>query len=221
MSRDDDRGAALRLVPVSHETLRRLDAYVALLGKWRKTVNLLSESSFQEIWTRHIADSAQLLALAPDARIWIDMGAGAGFPGLVIAMHLAEQTGARVHLVESDQRKCAFLREAARETGAPAVVHSVRIEDAPSQITDIVDAVTARALAPLPRLVAFAKIWLDNGAIGVFPQGKAAERSEHSDLGNFDVEFSKSRTSLASRIALIRRRSGAQAGIAAAGMAEP
>src|SRR5690242_16070351 len=117
MSREDDRRAALRLVPVSHETLRRLDAYVTLLGKWRKAVNLLSESSFQEIWTRHIADSAQLLALAPDARIWVDMGAGAGFPGLVIAMQLAEHEGARVHLIESDQRKCAFLREAAREIG--------------------------------------------------------------------------------------------------------
>jgi len=216
MNREDDRRVALRLAPVSHETLRRLDAYVALLGKWRKTINLLSESSFQEVWTRHIADCAQLLALAPEARVWVDMGAGAGFPGLVIAMQLAEQPGAHVHLIESDQRKCAFLREAARETGAPAVIHNARIEDAAPQIADIVDAVTARALAPLPRLVAFAKIWLDNQAVGVFPQGKAS-KFDRSDLGNFDIEFSKSRTDPASHIALIRPRSGA----AAADAAEP
>jgi 16S rRNA (guanine527-N7)-methyltransferase len=124
-------------------------------------------------------------------------------------------------LIESDQRKCAFLREAAREIGAPAVVHNARIEDAPAQIADIVDTVTARALAPLPRLVAFAKMWLENGALGVFPQGRAANKFDYSAFGNFDVEFSKSRTNPASHIALIRRRSGAQAGIAAASTAEP
>ena len=82
--------------------------------RWRKTTNLIAESTFQSVWTRHIADSAQLLALAPDARRWVDMGSGAGFPGLVIAIQLAGVPGAVVHCIESDRRKCAFLREAVR-----------------------------------------------------------------------------------------------------------
>jgi 16S rRNA (guanine527-N7)-methyltransferase len=205
MDRNDDRTAALKLVPVSRETLARLDAYVELLGQWRRAVNLISDSSFTEIWTRHVADSAQLLALAPNAKIWVDMGSGAGFPGLVVAIQLADQPGARVHLIEADQRKCAFLREATRITGAPAVIHNERIEIAASQITDAVDAVTARALAPLPKLVDFAKIWLDKAAIGVFPRGRTREANEPSAFQNFVVDFSRSRTNRMSAISIIRK----------------
>ena len=114
----DDRRAALRLVPVSRETEDRLAAFVDLLDRWRQKTNLIANSTFASVWTRHIADSAQLLALAPEARRWVDMGSGAGFPGLVIAIQLAGVPGAVVHCIESDQRKCAFLREAARATGA-------------------------------------------------------------------------------------------------------
>ena len=120
----ENRRAALRLVPVSRETGDRLAAYVDLLARWRKTTNLIAGSTFPSVWTRHIADSAQLLALAPTARRWIDMGSGAGFPGLVIAIQLADVPGAVVHCIESDQRKCAFLREAVRATGAAATIHS-------------------------------------------------------------------------------------------------
>ena len=116
----ENRRAALRLVPVSRETEDRLATYVDLLARWRKTTNLIAESTFASVWTRHIADSAQLLALAPQARRWVDLGSGAGFPGLVIAIQLADVAGAAVHLIESDQRKCAFLREAVRVTGAAA-----------------------------------------------------------------------------------------------------
>ena len=209
LSRDDDRNAALRLAPVSRETLERLDAYVALLAKWRKAVNLISEATFAEVWTRHIADSAQLLLFAPSAKIWVDMGSGAGFPGMVVAIQLAGTAGARVHLIESDQRKCGFLREVARATGAPVQIHNERIETAAPRITDIVDAVTARALAPLPRLIAFAKIWLDAGATGVFPRGKTAgAQIEHfSDYQNgYQVAFSRSRIDKASEIAVVTRR---------------
>jgi 16S rRNA (guanine527-N7)-methyltransferase len=208
MSRNDDRSAALRLVPVSRETLERLDHYVALLGKWRKTINLISESTFAEVWTRHIADSAQLLDLAPTAKIWVDMGSGAGFPGLVIAIQLANTANALVHLVESDQRKCAFLREAARETRAAAEIHNIRIEEAVRNIPLPVDAVTARALAPLPQLTDFAKVWLDSGAIGVFPRGKTAGAytDDLSANRNVDVEFSKSRIDTSSNIAIVRNR---------------
>ena len=116
----DDRRAALRLVPVSRETEDRLATFVELLDRWRHKINLISNSTFPSVWTRHIADSAQLMALAPQAKRWVDMGSGAGFPGLVIAIQLADVPGAIVHCIESDGRKCAFLREAARATGAAA-----------------------------------------------------------------------------------------------------
>ncbi len=170
-----DRATALALVPVSSETEARFALYVDLLAKWRKVTNLISEASFAEVWTRHIADSAQLLALAPQARRWVDMGSGAGFPGMVIAIQLADIAGARVHCLESDRRKCAFLTEVARATGAPAEIHACRIESLDPDMLTPVDAVTARAFAPLPRLLELAKVWLAHGAVGVFPRGRSAE----------------------------------------------
>jgi 16S rRNA (guanine527-N7)-methyltransferase len=171
----EDRCAALRLAPVSRETGERLAAYVDLLGRWRKTTNLVAESTFPTVWTRHIADSAQLLALAPEAKRWIDMGSGAGFPGLVIAIQLAGVPGAIVHLIESDQRKCAFLREAARATGAAAAIHPKRVEAIEPASLGAVDAVTARAFAPLPLTFELARPWIERGAVGVFPRGESAK----------------------------------------------
>jgi 16S rRNA (guanine527-N7)-methyltransferase len=123
-----DRAEALRLTPVSRETLRRLDLYVEALLSWREKTNLFALSTIPHLWTRHIADSLQLLDLAPNARVWADLGSGAGFPGLPIACALADTPGAEVHLVESTGKKTAFLREAVDITGAPAVVHTERIE---------------------------------------------------------------------------------------------
>ena len=171
----DDRGRALALVPVAPEAEARLALYVDLLGRWRTVANLISEASFAEVWTRHVADSAQLLALAPEARRWVDLGSGAGFPGMVIAIQLTDVAGARVHCIESDRRKCAFLGEVARLTGAPAEIHPCRIESIDPAALAPVDAVTARALAPLPRLIEFAKVWIAHGAVGVFPRGRSAE----------------------------------------------
>ena len=102
---------------VSRETLERLEAYAGLLVRWQKTINLVAPSTLPDLWHRHFADSAQLLALAPSARNWVDLGSGAGFPGLVLAILLAERGGARVVLAESDTRKCAFLAEVVRGTG--------------------------------------------------------------------------------------------------------
>jgi 16S rRNA (guanine527-N7)-methyltransferase len=171
----EDRRAALRLVPVSRETEERLSAFVHLLGRWRKATNLTSESTFASVWSRHIADCAQLIALAPGANRWVDMGSGAGFPGLVIAIQLARVPGAVVHCIESDQRKCAFLREVARITGAPATIHPARVETIDPQSVGVVDAVTARAFAPLPLTLELARVWLERGAIGVFPRGRSIE----------------------------------------------
>ena len=107
-----DRGRALALTPVSRETAARLDRFVALLLDWQRRINLIASSTEAKLWTRHVADSLQLLALAPEARRWVDLGSGGGFPGLVIACALADTEGAEVHLVESNAKKAAFLREA-------------------------------------------------------------------------------------------------------------
>src|SRR5271170_6161560 len=153
----DDRRAALRLVPVSRETEDRLAIFIELLDRWRHKTNLISNTTFPSVWTRHIADSAQLIALAPEATRWIDMGSGAGFPGLVIAIQLAEVPGAVVRLIESDQRKCAFLREAVRATAAPATIHATRVEAVDPSSFEPVDAVAARAFAPLPLTLKLAR----------------------------------------------------------------
>jgi 16S rRNA (guanine527-N7)-methyltransferase len=171
----DDRLAALRLVPVSRETEDRLAVFVDLLDGWRRITNLIAASTFASVWTRHVADSAQLIALAPQAKRWLDMGSGAGFPGLVIAIQLAEVPGAVVHCLESDRRKCAFLREAARATRAAAIIHPERVEAIEPLSLGAVDAVTARALAPLPLTLKLARPWIDRGAVGVFPRGESAK----------------------------------------------
>jgi 16S rRNA (guanine527-N7)-methyltransferase len=167
-----DRARALTLTPVSRETSDRLDRFVETLLAWQQRINLIAPSTEPKLWTRHIADSLQLLALAPQAKIWVDLGSGGGFPGLVIACALADKPGARVHLVESSTKKAAFLREAARATGAPAEVHAVRIEDFVENLAMAVDVVTARALAPLVRLLAATYPLLKTGTLGLFPKGQ-------------------------------------------------
>ncbi len=166
-----------RLVPVSRETLARLEAHLALLARWQRRINLVGAASLADPWRRHILDSAQLLRLLPgtDIRL-LDLGSGAGFPGLVLAL-----LGVReVHLVESDRRKAAFLAEAVRITGASGVtLHRRRIEAlAPFPV----EAVTARALAPLPRLLELAAPFLGPATLGLFPKG-----------GNFEAELTEAR----------------------------
>ena len=162
-----------RVLDVSRETLGRLEAYAALLAKWQKAINLVAPATLPDLWRRHILDSGQLARLAPLDALWLDLGSGAGFPGLVIAIMGARE----VRLVESDARKCAFLREAARITSAPAQVDNARIaEVAPFQA----EVVTARALAPLPKLLGFAAPFLGPCSIALFPKGQdvAAELTE-------------------------------------------
>jgi 16S rRNA (guanine527-N7)-methyltransferase len=167
-----DRARALALTPVSRETLVRLDHFSDLLLTWQQRINLIAPSTIPALWTRHIADSLQLLALAPDAKVWADFGSGAGFPGLVLACALAETPGACVHLVESNAKKAAFLREAARAIGAPAKIHAVRIVDFVDNLTDSVEVVTARALAPLVKLMAEVYPLLKTGTVALFPKGQ-------------------------------------------------
>lgn len=145
-----------KLVPVSRETMNRLEIYVELLHKWQKTINLVSRDGLVDLWRRHIFDSAQLANMIPvDRPITIlDMGSGAGFPGLVLAILALEQNRQwSVHLVESDSRKAAFLATVARETGAAVTIHNKRLENLDPILADVV---TARALAPLDKLLDYA-----------------------------------------------------------------
>ena len=175
---------------VSRETLGRLDAYAALLAKWNPAINLVAKSTLADAWGRHFADSAQLFPLLPaGARVLVDLGSGAGFPGLVLAILGVPE----VHLVESDTRKAAFLREVARVTGAPATVHAVRIEAAPALQADVV---TARALAELSDLLPWAARFLKPGGACLFPKGRSAagELTRIGDSWTMRVEEFPSRT---------------------------
>jgi len=161
---------------VSRETLERLDLLAALLVKWQRTINLVAPATLPALWTRHVADSLQLLDHAPaEAAKWVDLGSGGGFPGLVVAAARAG-SGIRVHLVESDQRKAAFLREAARQAALPVEVTCARIEAAAPALAPGTQVVSARALAPLPKLLDLAAPFLDFGALGLFLKGKDASQ---------------------------------------------
>ncbi|HVY20030.1 MAG TPA: 16S rRNA (guanine(527)-N(7))-methyltransferase RsmG [Bauldia sp.] len=181
----DDLSAVEKVLPVSRETAERLSAYVGLLRKWQPAENLISPKTLPEIWRRHIADAAQLVRLYPSDRRWIDLGSGAGLPGLVIAICLA--SGSMVHMVESNRRKCAFLRAAIRETGAPADVYEGRVEDVLDQWTEPVDRVTARALAPLAQLLKLAKPVMAKGVPAAFMKGQGWEAEV--EVGRRDWNF--------------------------------
>jgi len=172
---DSDRAAALALTPVSRETESRLDRYVQLLRQWQAKMNLVAPSTLPKLWSRHIADSLQLLALAPSAKVWVDLGSGGGLPGVVLACALANTPGARLYLVERNAKKAAFLREAVRVTGAPGMVYAQGIEDIVDSIKGPVDCVTARALAPLNQLVGFAEPLVKQGAKALFLKGQDVE----------------------------------------------
>lgn len=201
-----DRAEALRLTPVSRETQQRLETFVALLLQWQQKTNLISPATIPNLWTRHVADSLQLIDLAPNAKFWVDFGAGGGFPAIPVACALAERPGAQVHLVESNGKKAAFLREAIRATGVPAVVHQKRIEDCGDSFGDKVDVVSARALAPLKILCDQAFPLIARGAVGLFPKGQdvAAELTEAAKYWRIEAETVPSRTSPEGCIVMVK-----------------
>lgn len=160
---------------VSRETLEKLELYARLLEQWQKAVNLVAPATLPHVWHRHFADSAQLVRHAPQAKTWVDIGSGGGFPGLVIAILLANQKECVVHLVESNSRKCAFLSEVARRTSAAARIHCARIADiAQSGALPPADVVTARALAPLDALLQLAQPFFSDASAGFFLKGREA-----------------------------------------------
>jgi 16S rRNA (guanine527-N7)-methyltransferase len=191
-----DKAAALALTPVSRETEQRLDRYVDLLREWQAKTNLVAPSTLPTLWTRHISDSLQLLALAPSAKVWVDLGSGGGFPGIVLACVLAESQGSMVHLVERNAKKAAFLREALRVTGSQGTVHLSDIEDSVDRIKGAVDCVTARAVAPLHQLIGFAEPLVKRGAKALFLKGQdvEAELTEATKYWNIVPNLHSSRT---------------------------
>jgi 16S rRNA (guanine527-N7)-methyltransferase len=197
-----------RAFDVPRETLERLETYSALLHQWQKVKNLVAPATLAEVWPRHFADSAQLVALAPSASKWLDLGSGAGFPGLVIAIMMANHQDRVVHLVESNSRKCAFLQEVARRTSVSVVIHEGRIEDVArgGRALDV-DVVTARALAPLDRLLPLAEGFFSDRTIGLFLKGREASREmeEAAGRGGFSFRQVPSRIHDEGRIIEVRR----------------
>jgi 16S rRNA (guanine527-N7)-methyltransferase len=189
---------------VSRETLDRLRRYGALLEKWQKKINLVGAATLSDLWRRHMLDSAQLAApihaLKKEKPVILDLGSGAGFPGMVLAIMGAGE----VHLVEGDQRKCAFLREVARETEAALTIHGSRAEDLdPAMIPGPVDIITARALAPLNRLLDYAEPFLGDETVCFFLKGRRvreelteAEKKWTMQVQNIDSLSSSSGTVL-------------------------
>ena len=180
---------------VSRETLVRLEEYAALFAKWNPVINLVSKSTLPDVWQRHMRDSAQLWPLCPKgARLWVDMGSGGGFPGIVIAILAAELAPEmRVILIESDQRKATFLRTVAQTLGLELRVESQRAEDVPPLGADVV---SARALTALSGLLPLAQRHLAANGVAIFPKGQSAEQelTDALELWRFAVTKTQSET---------------------------
>ena len=197
----------MRLCPLLAEAIVEFEAYERLLREWQPRINLVSNTTLPELWSRHFADSAQLAHLLPGAMRWADLGSGAGFPGMVLAILLKRRLGAKVHLIESDQRKASFLRAVSRETGAAAIVHCGRIDVELPKLVGEVEAISARALAPLPLLIDWSKEHLLKSSVGVFLKGEnwRSELTEAKREPIFDFSEEKSVTNAAARIILVRK----------------
>jgi 16S rRNA (guanine527-N7)-methyltransferase len=173
---------------VSRETFTRLETFEAEFRRWSVRINLSAPSTLPNLWSRHILDSAQLMPLAPEARVWLDIGSGGGFPGAVVAVLLNDRPGASISLVESNRKKAAFLQTTLASAKAPATVFPIRIEDAPGKVA-APEVVTARALAPLDLLLALAEPWLATGARALFHKGRdyGSEIEKCHDGWQFDL----------------------------------
>ena len=200
MMNSDDRAAFLAEFDVSRETSERLDTIILTLDAWRKRSNLIGPREWPQIWSRHVADSYQILPHISETANCVDLGSGAGFPGLVIS---AARPKGHVTMMESVGKKCAFLRAAIDAAGLNASVYQGRIEAAPQSDADIV---TARAFAPLPKLLEYAWPWMKNGAMGVFLKGERwnEELTDARQSWNFAYEAIPSRTGGSGVILIVR-----------------
>ena len=180
-----------------------LERFRGLLAEWNEKMNLVGPATLEVFWNRHAWDSAQLLKLAPEANVWADLGAGAGLPGVVLAILGKGRAGFRIHLVESMAKRCRFLTEVIRELELPATVHNARAEN----LKLAVDIVTARACAPLARLLGYAQPYLKAGATGLFLKGQdvAAELDEAAKSWEFEADTIPSLSDPRGQIVRVRR----------------
>jgi 16S rRNA (guanine527-N7)-methyltransferase len=176
---------------ISDDIREKLETYEALLKRWQKTINLVAPSTLDEAWHRHFADSAQLWLLRPpETRTWLDLGSGAGFPGLVLAILASEARQTRHILVESDSRKATFLREVARQTRVPVDIMCTRIENPETHAKiGVADCVTARALAPLSQLAEIAAPYFGSSTVGMFLKGRGATAEVEKAAQNWHFAF--------------------------------
>ena len=196
-----DRESFRRVSGASDAAMADLDAFLVLVADWNEKMNLVGPATLPIFWSRHAWDSAQLLFHAPQARTWADLGAGAGFPGIVLAILLKDTPGGHVHLVESMAKRCRFLAEVVAALDLPATIHNARAED-----TDItVDIVTARACAPAIRLLGYAQPYLRRGALSLFLKGQdvESELTEATKCWKFQSSLRPSLSSPASHVLVI------------------
>ncbi len=198
------------LASTDSECQRRLMIYASLLKKWQNKINLVGSSTIDDLWVRHFEDSLQLLPLAGDWRNWVDLGSGGGFPGMVISI-AAGSDQKSMHLVESDKRKAAFLREVSRETGAKVEIHVDRIERILPPLLSAIhfEVVSARALAPLEVLLGYSRPIIEKGGVGLFLKGKglSEELTTGSSDSSLNLKFIDSRTDADAKIVVVRGHS--------------
>ena len=198
-----DAASFAAAVGASPGAMTALESYRALLEEWNGRMNLVGPSALAAFWPRHAYDSAQLLQHAPAARTWADLGAGAGFPGLVLAILLRDEPGAQVHLVESLTKRCKFLQAVVDELSLPATIHNARAESLALKV----EVVTARACAPVVKLLGFAEPYLKRGAQGLFLKGQdvASELTEATKYWKFEAELLPSLSHAEGRILSVKR----------------
>jgi 16S rRNA (guanine527-N7)-methyltransferase len=206
--RMSDRADGLQRCSVLREVEAELETYERMLREWNKRINLVSASTLDQVWTRHFADSAQIHESLPDISRWADLGSGAGFPGMVLALLLKRRPEASVNLIESDQRKAAFLRAVSRETEAPATVICGRIESELSKFEGWVEGISARALAPMPQLLDWSQGLLLKNATGAFLKSEnwRDELTGAKREDSFSFAEEASRTHPSGRIVIVTRR---------------
>jgi 16S rRNA (guanine527-N7)-methyltransferase len=192
-------GSPLQLV--SRETLEQLERLTEELFRWQGVKNLVGPSTLTEVWTRHVADSVQLHEIAPLEGEWVDLGSGGGFPGLVVAILRSEAGLGRTHMIEANDRKCAFLRQIVRQNRLEAEVHAGRIETVLPNLRQPA-VISARAVAPLVKLLDWSNVMLTQGAVGIFPKGQDVETelAEAARSWAFRAELLPSRTDPKGRI---------------------
>jgi len=190
---------------LSADQIARLRVFEASVRRWSKVKNLVSHQSLNAIWERHILDSVQVQHMVPEAMVWADLGSGGGFPGIVTAILLADCPDAVVHLIESDNRKCAFLRSVSRETGARTVIHHDRIENVVASLENV-QAVSARALASMEQLISWTRPLLHLGAVGVFLKGRtvADELTRLPPESNLKIELRPSLSQVDGALVMVR-----------------